>query len=69
MVLSKYCGYVELLLTRVLLDYADDDDKEEGGEEDDLVLSYWEEDGYPLLPAINSNIPLDQLKHLLRIYA
>jgi hypothetical protein len=52
----------------------DDDDGEEDNDEADraedrLVLTFRKEDNYPLLPAIDSNTPLEQLKRLLRVYA
>jgi len=52
----------------------DDDDGEEDNDEvdqaeDRLVLTFRKEDNYPLLPVIDSNTPLEQLKHLLRVYA
>jgi hypothetical protein len=61
---------------RILVEFLadDDDDGEEDNDEADraedrLVLTFWKEDNYPLLPAIDSNTPLEQLKRLLRVYA
>jgi hypothetical protein len=36
--------------------------------EDILVLTFWKEDNYFLLPVIDSDTPLEQLKHMLRVY-
>jgi hypothetical protein len=51
----------------------DDDDDEGHGEDDDeavrgLELDLWDEDRYPLLPDFDSNIPLNVLKRILRVY-
>ena len=61
---------------RILVEFLadDDDDGEEDNDEADraedrLVLTFRKEDNYPLLPAIDSNTPLEQLKRLLRVYA
>jgi hypothetical protein len=47
-------------------DREDDDEPEQA--EEALVLAFRNEDGYPLLPAVNSNTPLDMLKRILRVY-
>ena len=61
---------------RILVEFLadDDDDGEEDNDEADraedrLVLTFRKEDNYPLLPAIDSNTPLEQLKCLLKVYA
>jgi hypothetical protein len=52
----------------------DDDDDEGHGEDDDdeavrgLELDLWDEDRYPLLPDFDSNILLNVLKRILRVY-
>ena len=45
-----------------------DDDEEADRVEEGLVLAFRSEDKYPLLPAVNSNTPLDLLKRVLRVY-
>ena len=53
----------------------DSDDETDGGDdngeaekpEEALVLAF-RDDGYPLLPAIDSNTPLEMLKRVLRVY-
>lgn len=55
-------------------DDEDDNDDEGHGEDDDdegvrgLELDLRDEDRYPLLPAFDSNTPLNVLKRILRVY-
>ena len=53
-----------------LADFVDDDGEDDEGEvmpEDQVVLAY-RPDGYPILPAFDSNTPLDRLKQIIRAY-
>jgi hypothetical protein len=65
--------FVKLLTNWNAIDYdnndedGDNDDEGERGE-DALVLARRKEDNYPLLPAFDSNTPLDVLKRILRVY-
>jgi len=44
----------------------DDDDDDDGVQELELYLQ--DRDRYPLLPSFDSNIPLNVLKQILRVY-
>ena len=48
----------------------DDENREDGdqGEDKQLATLALREDGFPLLPTIDPDAPLDQLKRILRAY-
>jgi hypothetical protein len=65
---------IKMVTDEACIEFGSDDEKD-GGDEDEeaerpeeaLVLAF-REDRYPLLPAVNSNTPLEMLKQILRVY-
>ena len=69
-----YLITIKMVTDWIHLEFGIDEEKDGGDEDVDverleeaLVLTFWE-DGYLLLPTVNSNTPLEMLKQVLRVY-
>lgn len=66
--LYKQCADVAVIDFGLPADGENIEDGDQGEDKQLLTLDLREEDGFPLLPTIDPDAPLDHLKRILRVY-